>query len=1409
MKATSPLRDATMPSDSLLPAPLILNDTQQQVALREQWLALNRQIVEQFLSPPTFHSFVQHEFERAFPTLTPSLDVRRGFIQLPQIEAPPPPEAVLLPTLLDAVVQRLVGNQPSTYASRMATLLRLPAIGDDLQSLGGVTPAGLDKFLDRLAEGAATYFAAYMDAYWARPRSLADARPQKQWLVHTHTERLAAEAALLATDRLLSPAAQDLFAQVRLYPEAQARQVLRADRPCVYAVALSGNLTLRGVFVLTARDPEQTVVRPVSKVEPVSVRPVDPSMNLGTVLLFLPDTGVEAFDSLASLDRELHRRLNHAVEFAGVLDLLADTEQPQGLALHRQRKESGQVVYRERLDSPFNYSIESQCQRMLDNFTSTLTRYQAQGEQTEMYHLPQALDRVMDAGRQFNAIGAVVGREVKKGQAQLKVFLQDALPADKGAWRVAMADYCDQLLNLPDAEGLPSLAQYSDKPALLAYANQQLRIRLKAEHALDIDPDDILVHTKEPYIPPMVVVPGAPAPAPREPGTPLFQHRSRTLTELALENIGGLDLNFTHFSRLSENTRQKPDEALLPEDLKPSIPYEGLTLQNIKDLVRAANIGQGYEALLKDRLITSPGAVAQKHMYGQVMLRQLRLDAIEAKINGDFLPDRLARGFNWVRVVLDEPVDSDRRERVEGHRILVQHLKLRGQRVRGVLLFCTATVGVGSVVVYTPQAPGGRVFHEFTKDRLMSDFVMNSSWRDYLLGRVEQAFVPHVRAVLRGRGDVSTVSMGRIAHSLFEDAYEVEANFAINDAGAQSSSTHQVDVETGLTVTTVAFDVLSMVLPIKIMLPIGLARSLYSVFNAAEALNLGDRVGAAHYFVRSLGELMGALIDGAMGARGGAAGSKPRGLPAEMALGKKPEGVVPLAGWEGKGLYHKASKADGAQHYFLNDGEHWYSILDDGDKLAWRLRDSRKLTQYHYAPIRQNASGQWEIGSHPIGGLKGGNPPERQLMDLYPRLDEAQARRVFESFSFPAGREVEYQVALIHTLRLKLSTAAFEPYLNVPLLRFEWRLDGIDLPDIPVETSVSVTHRPRPVEPQPGPSRPRPIAPAPDAAPLRPANEQFVEWGRAIDVAELEVVDATRKIYRRIAGDEQGQEYIESGQRYFAILPRTPSRPNEVFFRDPGRPAANFLDLEHLLRAGIFNQPRQAQFITGDGLWRISTDVPLKKTLTLYVGEAFPLLTLASQVDVAVTLFNRANPTGLTQLGLNSVVRTLRDWQLWLRAPDMRLADPFSLLPRTPRSADNSLQLVNVLGRYHRLSFRPEPVAVPLFNALPPGIDGRLRALMSEVVARCRFDILNGYSHPGELLFRRGVHPTLYWLRLRRVSGDRIAGDQVVSPDVNLMDAPTRNLVAQAQVSNSFVVLMGGTQLTTPTASPQIFIIRV
>lgn len=138
------------------------------------------------------------------------------------------------------------------------------------------------------------------------------------------------------------------------------------------------------------------------------------------------------------------------------------------------------------------------------------------------------------------------------------------------------------------------------------------------------------------------------------------------MTELALENVGGLDLNFTGFSRMTLKVEggDKPDEALRPEDIqaaKTAETFDDLSLEQVKELVRRLNVAQGYDAFLKDALITFPQASVRKRAYVRIMERQLRLDAIEARINGDFYPDRLARGFNWVQAVLDGPVDDDQR----------------------------------------------------------------------------------------------------------------------------------------------------------------------------------------------------------------------------------------------------------------------------------------------------------------------------------------------------------------------------------------------------------------------------------------------------------------------------------------------------------------------------------------------------------------------------------------------------------------------------------------------------------------------------------------------------------------------------------------------------------------------------
>lgn len=1414
-------------SPKTLPA---VRDSPLQITLRRKLSALNIQTAELFQDQPAFHAFVQHRFDQAFPDVKPRLDLLRSFIRCGEnddatqvgIEAEPQDTLdtrPLLPSLMDAVVQRIVTEKAADHAVRQARFYRLPEAGGEPTLFTALTPVAFDTFLDGLASGLQSHYGQYLEAYWAGAVGPTDSRTRKQWLIDTRTEALKTEVALLKSDDLLDATGEALFNKVLRYPGAQARQVLTSYRPCVYGVALkdseSALMPLHGAFILTARDPQDAQVTWDTKVVALTIRPVAPTANVGQVLLFIPDAGLEAFDSLASLDRELHRRLSHAVEFTTLLALMADNDQARGLALHRAAPERDQVHYLERLDSPFSHGIESQCLLIRQNLASTIARYKASAGQADKASLPQALDRVTDLRRAFDIEPVLWARIKKRCQVRLEAFLRDATEADTNAWAAAIGSYGEELANLSEVEGLPSLAQFSNRRELLAYSNRRLRAVLEAEYGLTVNPDDIIVHSREPSIPAIVIAPGAPGSGIRDPGEPLFKHRQRTLTELAMENVGGLDFNFTGYSRLTLKAKgdAKPDEALGPEDIQAAQSledFEGLTLQQVKDLVRRLNVGKSYDVFLKEALITSPGAAVRKHTYVRVMARQLRLDAIEAKINGDFLPDRLARGFNWVQAVLDAPVDDDQRREVEGHRILVQHLKLRGQRVRGVLLFRTASAGGGSIVVYTPQAPGGRVFHEFVNERLVVDFTHNSQWREYLVGRVERAFRPQVLATLRGRGDLSMVHMSRIANNVFDDAYETEVNFAINDAAAQVTTTEQTNVATGLSIATTVVDVLTMVLPVKVTLPIGLARSLFSVFNAVDASSLGDRAGAAHHAVRALGEFVGALADGVVGKGAAKGGLKVapggRSLNPEMALGKKPDGLLPLPGWDGKGIYSRTSTVDGSKHYFLNDRNHWYSILDEGFEEAWRVRDARKPVQWHYSPIRRDSAGHWEIGTHYDAPGLGGGATDRALRDLYPSLDEAQARRVFDSFNFPRGRESEFQLSLVHTLRAGTDLSAFDQYLTVSPYCLRLRLRGLDLPRSFSGGVVTDTSRPAPIEPVPGPSRP---TPAP-SRPVRPANERFADWGQVIDPAELQLQNVEMGIYRRTAGDPAlvGRDYVKIDERFFPILPSGAARRRGLaVMYDPAIEINTFVQFEQLLRTDPFSQPRVATFNTALSRWLNVLELPFEKSIAAYVADGFPTFTVMTQLQVANTLFSRANPRGLTSWGIAALQRTLQNWRSWPAATAASLGDPLSMLPRTPRSYDGTWTLNSLPGYYNRLHFNTDGVPLLLHDALSSGSAGTLRALMVERLTGSHYEMVAGGA-VSELVFRRPGHQTLYWMTLRNVAGDVVEGRHYVGPRAGLMDPATRALFVQAQAGNNLVTLIGGIQ--RPVAGVvNIFIFRI
>ncbi|WP_371921060.1 dermonecrotic toxin domain-containing protein, partial [Pseudomonas sp. HMWF021] len=670
-------------------------DTYAKSALLQTLDEIELQLAERLAIRPNFHEFAQQAFESHFPSLKPFPDLLRCFISfdgqtvplapIESVESPEPavrseaPEnstadiEVVPPSLMDAVVRRIVSAEAADYALRKARFHRAADSAETLEAYNALTPHAFDGFLDQLASNLASQYTQYLERYWAQVTGPTDSRTRQQWLVATLIEQLLAEAALLGQDGLLDSGAIGLLKTVQRYPTAKARQVLRTYHPCVYGMALKDSeasaITLHGAFILTERDPQDAEVRWESEVTAPVARPVTPSVDVGRVLLFTPNNRLEAFDSLAALDRELHRRLSHAVEFSTLSALVADKDQLRVLALQGAAPLRGQVEYLERVDSPFNDCVESLARLGEDNFASTLARFVKQGIHADMANLPAAIDQACDPRRNFEVQAILSARLRKQCKARISAFLQDASTEDCQAWATAFQAFRDAIVDLADPEGLPSLEQFSDHHQLLAYSNRQLRVALDTQYGLTVNPDEIVVNTRQPVLPTGIRPAGASGSSISEPGIVRYSHRERTLTELALENVGGIDLSFVRNSTL-----------MLKPAGSSAVEYKDLTLDQIKDLVRELDIGQTYQDFLQRSLITSPQALARKQSNIRLIERQMRLSAIEAKINGDFFADRLERGFNWVQAVLDAPQDSDQRRAVEGHRVIVQYLQLRAQR---------------------------------------------------------------------------------------------------------------------------------------------------------------------------------------------------------------------------------------------------------------------------------------------------------------------------------------------------------------------------------------------------------------------------------------------------------------------------------------------------------------------------------------------------------------------------------------------------------------------------------------------------------------------------------------------------------------------------------------------------------
>ncbi|WP_024646237.1 dermonecrotic toxin domain-containing protein [Pseudomonas syringae] len=543
----------------------------------------------------------------------------------------------------------------------------------------------------------------------------------------------------------------------------------------------------------------------------------------------------------------------------------------------------------------------------------------------------------------------------------LPEWFANAPDADKYGWKAAVQGYSRALLEAQTPELLDP-ALHGQPERLRKYAREKLQERIMLDHGVIVNPDQISVHTYSVEIDPGFVVDidyGYVAPTG---GDAHYETRSRSLTDLSLENLTFTDLNFLLASQAFDSQGQLV-----------SFLNAGYLFAMIRDL----NIGESYSSFLRTVLSTGASGRWHREHYAHVMQAQMRLDAIEAKMAGDFLgdgglPEDLAdRGYKWVKAALDQPVASEDRQVVEGHRIQVNQLLINDIPLGGILVFgVESRFSVATLVFFTPQAPDGVCFRELSNtEDLRTQILLEPALLDYLVSRAHVESRAAIRHVLTAGRNTLSIELLPFAGNFLEAVYDFEVERVISAVDEQTVSTWEANWESAWEIAKTVGDIALTFAPFRIRLPIAAIRSFYAIWQGVGKA-AGDEKSASLYFVQAA--LL--LADGLMLPKGkhvksSAATTVGRsGINPKTAILKTPQGLSLRDDGFYKGVYEKVQRGTPIRFYALQQGK-THSVRYDADFATWRVIDARRPDAYYQMPIRFDQKDGWV--QSPVG-LRGG-----------------------------------------------------------------------------------------------------------------------------------------------------------------------------------------------------------------------------------------------------------------------------------------------------------------------------------------------------------------------------------------------------------------------------------------------------
>lgn len=894
---------------------------------------------------PTLDQALNYQLEIYFPEFVPDANTHNLFITY---QAPPTPgqQPTLISYSLNALIESCyVSRQVPSLEIQQANIYTAEYTIDKKHLVQNIQMSRIEDFVKHVTNNLKRCVIEALASHWFFPNKTLEHISPKAWLATVVRELVSAEADLRLGDKTLSAAA---YAAVKHLcsisaPNEPDESELN-NSLVVYRVGLNvpmpkSSIALQGLFVIANKTFTDVGDRGHSF---NSAQQPTLTLEGHKVVLYTPSSGLEEFESLYALSLELKERHADIYQCKALINctFLKDREQESSL---------NSIGYQTITADVFEAYASTIMNKQIQDITHT---WEVARTEDTQYRLEILAKHVEDALHiHLNPAAILRARYTRLLETQLPVWLTSASEENKQLWRQAVERLKQEKLISQTADNM-HLLEFGQKSALLAYAKARLKEQIRADHALDIDPDQVfIVNISEHEFHRILESAQTTATAFLVAFNALKNRPSsntRSLSEFSLENIGPIHLNFALTASIL--------------DAEGKI-HPALTPTYIKNLVRTLNIGSDYAALLNKTLVdpNSTQAIWHKERYIAVTAAQLNLDILVAQLKGDITPTEAS----WVETALAYTVESQR-PAINDTPIKVHFLTLRDQPVPEMIVINPQ--GSSRIICYTPNAPDSVEFRRANSLNELAIALSNKLLNGYILHLTTFATQPYISHSLKTNLDTPTVGLQLITTDFLHALYAQGAAFSMRNADELSNSTYETNVQTAKDVALLTLDVVSFFLPLKILLPLALVFFVSSLIDGFDALERGEKKEAIYHF---LGAVLH-LIDGASDVACSIVFRKAiRKRPSTPLITLNPQAASKLSTTDmkphnsddyGRDVYEYTRPDTGQTLYYLQDiqGDLYRGQYDNLNE-TWRIIDERQPDAIYNTPVSQLSEGRWGI----------------------------------------------------------------------------------------------------------------------------------------------------------------------------------------------------------------------------------------------------------------------------------------------------------------------------------------------------------------------------------------------------------------------------------------------------------------